>query len=295
MNEFDYFFESSFSPTDGLFRSCDIHRPPDTTADGKLYIVNHNLNKKLGHKKLLIPDWHHARRTNSMTGPGSIGGHASRCFKTHGRRPNVILLDYVMQGEVLQSQNLLNGFMTLEKTENVYNDIAFNASSVPPGLLELPEPSATDLDDSDDDMFLIAPALKLRNAISDAASDRLRNPLSKFGESSVILKALLWGLYLLLQVWNCLSSITVYWIGIWTNDVSCILCAVCGDYSVQSACSCKTGSIFYANWSYGKKGDCGIQDTRECHTHRRPSIECGANDANFERPAGRTTSIVDQT
>lgn len=200
MNEFDYFFESSFSPTDGLFRSCDIHRPPDTTADGKLYIVNHNLNKKLGHKKLLIPDWHHARRTNSMTGPGSIGGHASRCFKTHGRRPNVILLDYVMQGEVLQSQNLLNGFMTLEKTENVYNDIAFNASSVPPGLLELPEPSATDLDDSDDDMFLIAPALKLRNAISDAASDRLRNPLSKFGESSVILKALLWGLYLLLQV-----------------------------------------------------------------------------------------------
>ncbi|KAI5304970.1 hypothetical protein KEM56_005580 [Ascosphaera pollenicola] len=201
LNEFDYFFETPFSPTDSLFRSCDIQRPPNTTADGKLYIVNHNLNKRLGHKNLLIPDWRHAIRTNSMKGAGSIGGHASRCYRMHGRRPNVILLDYVMQGQVMQSQEMLNGFMTPAGTRASDQQKFFNVSSLPPELLNVPESGPTDIDDSEEDLLLAVSSLRLLKARSGTTPNRLRNLFSMFDENGLTSsRVLLWGAFILLHV-----------------------------------------------------------------------------------------------
>ncbi|KAI5309015.1 hypothetical protein KEM55_004296, partial [Ascosphaera atra] len=115
LNEFSYYFETRFSPTLRAFRKCDIHRPPPETLLGNqteslMYIVNHNLNKRIGAKNLLVPDRYNAPRTNSVAGKGGIGQHIARCLSAHQRRPNVVLVDYVTQGEVLDAQDILNGF-----------------------------------------------------------------------------------------------------------------------------------------------------------------------------------------
>lgn len=78
LDEFTYMWETPFSPVDPNF-PCTIHRPPtQTTDDGKLYMANHNLNKKLG-KDILIPDKANLNRTNGESGFGSLGLAAEKC------------------------------------------------------------------------------------------------------------------------------------------------------------------------------------------------------------------------
>lgn len=71
-----------------------------------MYIVNHVLNVDiLGIK---VPDRVHAARTNAVRGNGSIGAQANLCRREHGRVPNVVLVDFVEMGEVMEAQDELN-------------------------------------------------------------------------------------------------------------------------------------------------------------------------------------------
>lgn len=69
--------------------------------------MNHFLDKEvLG---VLIPDRLHAAKTNAASGDGSIGAQSELCESLYHRLPNVVLADFVDQGEVMAAQDKLNG------------------------------------------------------------------------------------------------------------------------------------------------------------------------------------------
>ncbi|PKY04859.1 PLC-like phosphodiesterase [Aspergillus campestris IBT 28561] len=107
LDEFAYFFETPYGITDASFPNCSIDRPPGASPDGRMYIVNHFLDKEvLG---ILIPDRLHAAKTNAASGDGSIGAQSELCESVYHRLPNVVLADFVDQGEVMAAQDRLNG------------------------------------------------------------------------------------------------------------------------------------------------------------------------------------------
>ncbi|EEP81824.1 predicted protein [Uncinocarpus reesii 1704] len=108
LDEFAYYFETPFSTTDPKFPQCKIDRPPNAKADGRLYLVNHTLNVDI--LGVIVPDRINAPRTNAATGEGSIGAHVDLCNSIYKRKPNVVLLDFINQGEVFKAQNRMNGF-----------------------------------------------------------------------------------------------------------------------------------------------------------------------------------------
>ncbi|KAI9931603.1 hypothetical protein MW887_010180 [Aspergillus wentii] len=93
LDEFAYFFETPFDVTNGSFPDCSIDRPPGVNPDGRV----------------LVPDRAHAARTNAVTGDGSIGAQSDPCQSLYGRKPNVVLVDFVDKGEVMEAQDALNG------------------------------------------------------------------------------------------------------------------------------------------------------------------------------------------
>ena len=57
---------------------------------------------------ITVPDRVHAARTNAARGNGSIGAQAELCSGLYGRGPNVVLVDFVDQGEIMEAQRALN-------------------------------------------------------------------------------------------------------------------------------------------------------------------------------------------
>ncbi|KFH44636.1 hypothetical protein ACRE_045670 [Hapsidospora chrysogenum ATCC 11550] len=104
--EFEHYIETPFSPTSDNFFNCDVHRPSeDAPVDERMIFVNHNLNKKvIG--DVLIPDQGAAADTNSED---NILRQTDICVEKHGRNPNVVMLDFVTEGDVIKVQDLLNG------------------------------------------------------------------------------------------------------------------------------------------------------------------------------------------
>ncbi|KAB8233632.1 uncharacterized protein BDW43DRAFT_310982 [Aspergillus alliaceus] len=107
MDEFAYFFETPFDVTDASFSNCKIDRPPGAPADGRMYIVNHFLDVDI--LGVLVPDRIRAPKTNAVSGKGSIGAQSNLCRSLYKRLPNVVLVDFVDQGEVMKAQSSLNG------------------------------------------------------------------------------------------------------------------------------------------------------------------------------------------
>ncbi|KAK9328704.1 PLC-like phosphodiesterase [Lipomyces starkeyi] len=105
LDEFAYFFETPYSQTDPTFSQCKIDRPSNATASGRMYLVNHTLNVNPLDLGILIPDRDNAATTNS---PASIEAQANLCSALYGRNPNVMLLDFVDQGDVIGAENGLN-------------------------------------------------------------------------------------------------------------------------------------------------------------------------------------------
>ena len=113
LDEFAYFWESPFSQTDPTFNQCRVDRPhPNTETGNRLSLINHTLNLDVlpGDDEILVPHSLLAEQTNSRE---SIMGQIGLCEATssRGRRPNVILLDYVDKGNVMVTQNVLNGLV----------------------------------------------------------------------------------------------------------------------------------------------------------------------------------------
>ncbi|KAK9235885.1 PLC-like phosphodiesterase [Lipomyces kononenkoae] len=105
LDEFAYFFETPYDQTDPNFSQCKVDRPTNATAAGRMYLVNHTLNINLLDLGILIPDRDDAATTNSVA---SIEAQANLCAGLYGRNPNVMLLDFVDQGEAIPAEDMLN-------------------------------------------------------------------------------------------------------------------------------------------------------------------------------------------
>ncbi|KAI2463322.1 PLC-like phosphodiesterase [Annulohypoxylon bovei var. microspora] len=105
LDEFGYWFETPFSPTKDNFIQCNIDRPSGASADGRMFLANHNLNIEIL-PDILIPDPAQAADTNSID---SITSQTNICVQNYGRNPNVVLLDFVSKGDTIMVQNQLNG------------------------------------------------------------------------------------------------------------------------------------------------------------------------------------------
>ncbi|KAI0430690.1 PLC-like phosphodiesterase [Xylaria sp. FL1042] len=104
LDEFAYYFETPFDPQEAQLTVCNVDRPAGASADGRLILANHNRNEEI--LGISLPDLVNASDTNSVD---SITAQANTCSSMYGRNPNVILLDYVSIGEVIDAQNQLNG------------------------------------------------------------------------------------------------------------------------------------------------------------------------------------------
>ncbi|KAF2036727.1 PLC-like phosphodiesterase [Setomelanomma holmii] len=98
LSEFNYQWETPFSPTDPVF-PCTEQRPPNQ-AEGlsrnRMYMMNHNLNIQvtlLG-QSILIPAYTLLDQVNAVSGNGSLGLNVKRCEQMWGRPPNWLLVDY---------------------------------------------------------------------------------------------------------------------------------------------------------------------------------------------------------
>ncbi|KAI9150337.1 PI-PLC X domain-containing protein 1 [Paramyrothecium foliicola] len=103
---YDAYVETPFSPTKDNFFNCDIDRPNrGASADNRMIWANHNLNLKL-FGSILVPAPVSAPQTNSIA---NIRQQTEICVSKYGRNPNVVMLDFVSEGQVIAAQRLLNG------------------------------------------------------------------------------------------------------------------------------------------------------------------------------------------
>jgi hypothetical protein len=103
---FDAYVETPFSPTKDNFFNCDIDRPSKgASVNNRMIWANHNLNTKLL-GSILVPAASQASQTNSL---GNIRQQTEICKTKYGRNPNVVMLDFVSEGQVIEAQKVLNG------------------------------------------------------------------------------------------------------------------------------------------------------------------------------------------
>lgn len=99
LSEFDYQWETPFSPTNPAF-PCTQQRPPNQAEDvskERMYMMNHNLNIEIslaGMSGILIPAYSLLDQVNADSGNGSVGLAVQNCENMWGRPPNWILVDY---------------------------------------------------------------------------------------------------------------------------------------------------------------------------------------------------------
>ena len=107
LDQYKYFFETPYDVTDPKYNQCSINRPPGASPDGRMYLVNHFLDKKLV-SDLVVPDNGADSRTNAANGPGSIGAQVNLCVEKYGRLPQFVLLDMFDRGQWLKAQHAMN-------------------------------------------------------------------------------------------------------------------------------------------------------------------------------------------
>ena len=107
LDQYKYFFDTPYDGTDPSFNQCTLAHPPGASPDGRMYIVNHFLDKKLM-DGVLVPDNGADFQTNAATGQGSIGDQVGICEGLYGRRPNFVMLDMFNRGDWLEAQQAMN-------------------------------------------------------------------------------------------------------------------------------------------------------------------------------------------
>ncbi|KAI4607975.1 hypothetical protein J4E80_009372 [Alternaria sp. BMP 0032] len=103
LSEFNYQWQTPFSPTDPAF-PCTEQRPPNQPEEvsrERMYVMNHNLNIEVslpGVSSILIPAYSLLDEINAVSGNGSVGLNVQNCEKMWTRPPNWILVDYYNYG-----------------------------------------------------------------------------------------------------------------------------------------------------------------------------------------------------
>lgn len=99
LSEFDYMWETPFSPTDASF-PCTQQRPPNQAEDvsrDRMYMLNHNLNIEItlsGADGILVPAYGLLDQVNAASGNSSLGLNVENCEQMWNRPPNWLLVDY---------------------------------------------------------------------------------------------------------------------------------------------------------------------------------------------------------
>ncbi|KAH7149431.1 PLC-like phosphodiesterase [Dactylonectria estremocensis] len=104
INEFDYFWETPFGETDSDFPTCEVDRPENGDPTQLMGMMNHMLNYEI--LGIVIPNQIDAGKTNSED---SIQKQVDLCEGQWGKRPNVVLLDWINIGDAIDIQVSLNG------------------------------------------------------------------------------------------------------------------------------------------------------------------------------------------
>ncbi|KAF2849877.1 PLC-like phosphodiesterase [Plenodomus tracheiphilus IPT5] len=125
LSEFDYQWETPFSPTDPAF-PCTQQRPPNQAEDisrERMYMMNHNLNIEIslgGENGILVPAYGLLDQVNADSGNSSVGLNVQNCEAMWGRPPNWILVDYYnfgnFNGSVFKVAAEANGVTYKEKS-----------------------------------------------------------------------------------------------------------------------------------------------------------------------------------
>lgn len=117
LDEFNYQWQTPFSPTDPAF-PCTEQRPPNQPEDvsrNKMYMLNHNLNIEVAllGQSILIPAYTLLNQVNAVSGNGSLGRNVENCTAMWNRPPNWLLVDYYnfgnFNGSVFQVAADANG------------------------------------------------------------------------------------------------------------------------------------------------------------------------------------------
>ncbi|KAF2628683.1 PLC-like phosphodiesterase [Macroventuria anomochaeta] len=117
LSEFDYQWETPFSPTDPSF-PCTQQRPPkqaEEVSRNRMYMLNHNLNVEIAVAgiSILVPAYGLLDQVNAASGNGSLGLNIQGCEEMWGRPPNWLLVDYYnfgnFNGSVFQVAATANG------------------------------------------------------------------------------------------------------------------------------------------------------------------------------------------
>ncbi|KAF1363204.1 PLC-like phosphodiesterase, partial [Lizonia empirigonia] len=117
LSEFDYQWETPFSPTDPSF-PCTQQRPFNQAEDvsrNRMYMLNHNLNVDIAIAGLsiLVPAYGLLDQVNADSGNGSLGMNMQGCEDMWGRPPNWLLVDYYnfgnFNGSVFEVAATANG------------------------------------------------------------------------------------------------------------------------------------------------------------------------------------------
>jgi hypothetical protein len=103
LDEFTYFFETSYSETDPEFKNCDMDRPAGAVSKTRMYIINHMLHTKIS--VIEVPDRAAAAVTNSAD---DIVKQIWTCFFKWSTFPRVVLLDFFDQDVRFDIWNLTN-------------------------------------------------------------------------------------------------------------------------------------------------------------------------------------------
>ncbi|KAI5462444.1 PLC-like phosphodiesterase [Mariannaea sp. PMI_226] len=103
IREFDYFWETPYGETDSSFPTCAVDRPSGGDPSKLMGIMNHMLNVEIF--DIAVPDALAAHSTNSKE---SIQNQVYLCTGQWGKKPNVILLDYIDVGDAISVQTFLN-------------------------------------------------------------------------------------------------------------------------------------------------------------------------------------------
>ena len=89
LDEFTYFFETSYSETDPEFKNCDLDRPKGANTTSRMLIMNHILHRKIG--VIEVPDKAAAAVTNSID---SVVNQTLYCMLKWGKFPTFFLVDF---------------------------------------------------------------------------------------------------------------------------------------------------------------------------------------------------------
>jgi hypothetical protein len=117
LSEFNYQWQTPFSPTDPAF-PCTQQRPPNQSQDisrNRMYMVNHNLNIdiNIAGTSLLVPAYGQLEQINAVSGNASLGLNVQGCEEMWDRPPNWLLVDYYnfgnFNGSVFEVAATANG------------------------------------------------------------------------------------------------------------------------------------------------------------------------------------------